>query len=238
MQLYMNRRAVKRVSPALIVGVGFAFIIIGVITYAQKNPPALTREASLPISLAGLSLVNSSYSQTAIAEIVGLHNEKFPLTSGATGVYGVDGEVKLWVTGTTSDLSASSLVLAMRDAISVGDSPFQPINEISHQGRKVYHLTGIGQRHYYFQAGYLEVWLAVEPDLADQVLRKDWSSTHESKTCFPNDVVLLSADCWSWGNLLIPDPHKYSIVLRACVNLSNKSCPHDVVYGPRSRYQK
>ncbi len=162
----------KRVASVLFIVVGFAVIITGVIVYSQKNVFNQSGDATLPESLAGLRLENSTFGRTAVAEIVRLHDEEFPLTSGAAGSYGGNGEVKLWVAGTESEISASKLVSAMRDAISVGNSPFQPINEISRKGRKVYHLTGMGQGHYYFRAGSLVVWLAEEADLADQVLEE------------------------------------------------------------------
>ncbi len=162
----------KRVASVFFIVVGFAVIITGVIVYSQKNVVSQPEDATLPESLAGLRLENSTYGRTAVAEIVRLHNEEFPLTSGAAGSYGGNGEVRLWVAGTESGISASKLVAAMRDAISVGDSPFQPIDEISQEGRKIYNLTGMGLRHYYFRAGPLVVWLAAEPDLADQILEE------------------------------------------------------------------
>ncbi len=162
----------KRVASVLFIVVGFAIIITGVIVYSQKNVFSQPGDAELPKSLVGLRLENSIFGRTAVNEIVRLHDGAFPLTSGAAGSYGGNGEVKLWAAGTESGVSASKLVSAMRDAISAGDSPFQPINETSLKGRKVYYLTGMGQRHYYFRAGSMVVWLAAEPDLADQVLEE------------------------------------------------------------------
>jgi len=160
---------VKRLAPVLLIAAGFA-IISGVIVYSLVNAPARPDDATLPEALAGLRVENSTFGRDAVAEIVRMHDDAFPITSGAAGSYGGNGEAKLWVAGTESVMSASRLVSAMRDAISVGDSPFQPIDEISLKGRKIYVLTGMGQRHYYFQAGSWVVWLAVELDIAEQVI--------------------------------------------------------------------
>lgn len=127
--------------------------------------------APLPYQLAGLPLTMKMTGRQATEEFDMLHNEHFPLTSGAVGIYG-DRKAALWVGGAPFDFMATSLVTAMRDKISEGRSPFTPMSEINSGKRTVYVLEGMGQKHFYFQSENLVIWLAAEPALADQALQQ------------------------------------------------------------------
>jgi len=59
----------------------------------------------------------------------------------------------LWVTGVPLQPIAKQMVAAMEDAIETGESPFTPVGILDVNGRQVYELTGMGQRHYYFRSG-------------------------------------------------------------------------------------
>lgn len=151
---------------------GVIFIIgtAGFWSYNQKlQNPAL---APIPERVAGLALTQSLAADEAIAEFTRLHGNDFPLTSGAVGMYGSDHSVTLWVAGAASKLSASKMVTAMRDKIasSPGRSPFLPAGERQAGSRTIYELNGMGQKHFYFQSGKLIVWLAVDPERAEETL--------------------------------------------------------------------
>ncbi len=131
-----------------------------------SNPSAVP----LPDQIAGLPLTTKMTGKQAVEEFDMLHNEHFPLTSGAVGIYG-DQKIGLWVGGAPLPFMAGSLVAAMHAKIAEGDSLFTPLNEIKDRGRTVYVLEGMGQKHYYFQSQNLVIWLASDPALADQALQ-------------------------------------------------------------------
>src|SRR3990172_85166 len=49
-------------------------------------------------------------------------------------------------------------------------SPFSPVGERQDGTRIVYELDGMGQKHFYFQSGKMIVWLAVNPERAEEAL--------------------------------------------------------------------
>lgn len=157
--------------------VAFSLILVGilVITGASllywidnraSNPPVV----NLPETIASLPLTEAFYGQEAIDQVAQLHGKGFPLTSGGVGAYGGRNDLTVWVAGTPSGISASELVSAMEDKIAASSTPFQPTGNSNREGHTVYELVGMGQRHFYFQAGSLVIWLAADPPLADEAL--------------------------------------------------------------------
>ena len=129
---------------------------------------------AVPDSVAGMPLTQKAAGPEAVAEVARLHGKEFPLTSGAMATYGGDGAVTLWVSGVPVNLVANEMVHAMTDKILKGRSPFTPVGTHDMNGRTVYELVGMGQQHFYFQAGSLVVWLTTPMDeaLAELALRE------------------------------------------------------------------
>lgn len=145
----------------LIGSFGFSFYQF-ILEHPQKAP--------LPDSLHEYSLAYHSIGKQAIEEINQLHGLKFPLTSGAVGVYGTEKQAILWISGTPARFLAKKLLLDMEARIAEGNSPFTPTNQITDTNRTIYELDGHGQKHYYFQSKKLLVWLAVDIELAESTL--------------------------------------------------------------------
>ena len=131
-----------------------------------QHPKALP----LPSQLGEIRLYHRNEGAEAIAEFTALHQKQFLLLSGAVGHYGRDGEATLWVAGTPFAWMARQMVSRMHNKIAEGDSPFRALGEQTHNFHEIHELDGLGQKHFYFQAGHLIVWLAVEPDLAEEAL--------------------------------------------------------------------
>ncbi len=131
------------------------------------HPASLT----LPGQIANLPLASQMSGPQAVADFSNLHGERFPLTSGAVGIYG-NNQATLWVAGAPLDLIAARLVAAMRDKIAEGNSPFSPSGEYQDNKRIIYVLEGMGQRHFYFQSHNLVIWLAADADIADAALQQ------------------------------------------------------------------
>ena len=80
--------------------------------------------------------------------------------------------VNCWAAGAPLNFMASRMVEAMQEKIAQGNSPFTPIEQFTQGKRTIYFLEGIGQKHYYFQSKNLVIWLAVDPNLADEALQQ------------------------------------------------------------------
>lgn len=161
----------KRTPASLLIltGIAIAFTAFGWLYYEQKidNPAPV----SIPDGLAGLPLIDQQTGNQAALDFSQLHGKQFPLMSGAVGIYG-NQQATLWVAGAPLKNMATEMIHAMRDKIAEGRSPFLPTGELSANGRTIYSLDGMGQKHYYFQSGNLVIWLAVEPTLADTALQQ------------------------------------------------------------------
>jgi hypothetical protein len=157
------------VSFLILAGTIVALTAFGWLYYEQKiaNPAPV----SIPDTLAGLHMTDQMTGRQASFDFSQLHGKQFPLTSGAVGVYG-NHQATLWAAGTLLKAMAAEMVTDMRDKIAVGRSPFTPTGEFSNNGRTIYSLEGMGQKHYYFQSGNLVIWLAVEPDHAEPALKQ------------------------------------------------------------------
>jgi hypothetical protein len=136
-------------------------------TEAIADPAA----ATLPETLAGLDQVDASFGPEAVDVVTQLHGKVFPLSSGAYGMYGDhNGMVMIWVAGSPAKVMASKMVDEMEQAIAQGDSPFTPTGKQRVGDRTLYELTGMGQRHYYFQSASLVVWLAADETIVEAAL--------------------------------------------------------------------
>jgi hypothetical protein len=145
-------------------------VFIGPWLYVNNliNHPGIT---PLPDRVADLPLTSKLTGTDATEEFSMLHQEHFPLTSGAVGIYG-DNQAAVWVGGAPLPFMARELVDAMRDKIAEGNSPFTPLSPRQAGGRTIYALEGMGQKHFYFQSSNLVIWLAAEPALADKALQQ------------------------------------------------------------------
>ncbi|HLB47871.1 MAG TPA: hypothetical protein VJL59_12760 [Anaerolineales bacterium] len=160
----------KRFGPGALIAVGVLVLLaaIGYGAYAEAlaNPGA----AAVPDAVAGARLAQKTVGPEAVAEVTRLHGKEFPLTSGAMATYG-SGTATLWVTGVPASPMAAEMVRAMTNKIAEGRSPFTPTkNTREINGRAVYELSGMGQRHFYFQSGSLVIWLAADEAIAEKAL--------------------------------------------------------------------
>ncbi len=165
-------RTGRRLASLALAALGVVLILFAVAFFIYANQIRNPGDVALPENLAGYTLRTALYGKPAIADVSRLHGKEFPLSSGGIGMYGEQGEVTLWAAGTPANFLASRLLEDMVGAIAQGDSPFVSRGELERDGRRIYELDGMGQRHFYFQSDRLVIWLAADPALADDVLRE------------------------------------------------------------------
>ena len=154
----------------IITGTLISVISIGLMLLNPRVESA--KPATLPDQVAGLPLSNISSGNQALLEITQLHGKEFPLVSGAVGRYGDNNQVNLWVAAAADIPIATDILVAMRDRIADGNSPFTPTGELQNGNRTIFVLDGVGQVHFYFQSGNQIVWTAVDGPLVENVLQQ------------------------------------------------------------------
>ncbi len=162
----------KKLLPFLVVLTGLALILAGGGILYFNQMVVSPRVVPLPPSLAALPLTGVSEGRQALEEFKRLHRQEFPLVGGAVGTYGVNQEAKIWVAESPLGLLARKMVVDMEAKIAQGNSPFIPSGEFEERGRVVYQVDGMGQRHFYFQADKLIVWLAADLSIAEQAIQE------------------------------------------------------------------
>jgi len=162
----------KRLFPVCLMGIGILILLVSVGFWGYNQKVRHPSSAPLPESVADLDLTESLLAERAITEFTRLHGVDFPITSGAVGMYGTDHSATLWVAGAPLRPVAGRMLVAMREKIAStsGRSPFSPVGERQDGTRTVFELDGMGQKHFYFQSGKLIVWLAVDPERAEEAL--------------------------------------------------------------------
>jgi len=127
---------------------------------------------ALPDQAAGLRLTSVSSGNQALREITQLHGKEFPLVSGDVGRYGDNNQVIVWVAEAADIAAAEKILLAMRNRIDEGNSPFTPIGELQIEDRTIFTLDGLGQVHFYFQSGKQIVWVAADVPQVEKALQQ------------------------------------------------------------------
>ena len=162
----------NRTIAIVLIVLGAAFILASAGYYLLLQVLDNPGLEPLPGQLAGLPRVSQVTGASAVLEINQMHGKEFPLTSGAVGIYGDGRQATLWISGAPGGWMAERILIQMRDKIADGESPFVPLGERQLDGRTVYELNGLGQKHFYFRSGNLIIWLAADGNLADGALKQ------------------------------------------------------------------
>lgn len=163
---HRHGRSTRRRWPAyLLLIVGFAAVLAGLgwqaIQQGYASPATLGDQSlGLPARLAGVTASQPEFGADALQNIELMHGKGFPMTNGAVVHYG---SATAWVAQATDQSAAKALTDDMTAKIAGGRSPFSPTGMRQVGGRAVYTLTGMGQSHFYWQAGAKVVWLAIDP---------------------------------------------------------------------------
>ncbi|RME90367.1 MAG: hypothetical protein D6770_02610 [Anaerolineae bacterium] len=147
-------------------------ILAGVLwAWQHISQPPHSQAGEVPTAIAGVPLMQVITGEEAVRSINRLHGKEFPLVSGAVAVYG-EQNVILWVSTAADEAAAGELTRLMTERIAEGRSPFQENGSRKVDGVTVYDLTGLGQRHFYWQSGNLVLWLAADEALAGRALEE------------------------------------------------------------------
>ena len=164
--MMQNRRFLSYIlfvtGVALLFGAGLYY-------FHTREPVTSGQAKNVPEILANLPMVRIVTGQEAINLIHQLHGNDFSLKDGTVATYG-NQNATLWVSDAGSVSAASKLTELMSDRISAGNSPFSVLGDFELDGQTVHALDGMGQAHYYWQAGNMVIWLAVDVPVAQQAV--------------------------------------------------------------------
>jgi hypothetical protein len=163
---------IKPMLPFLLIGTGGIVLILAAIFLFRDASQPKQPHALLPPALSGIALTEQTLGPEAIAGVIELHGVDFPLSDAAIGVYGSQSQATLWISVEPDTGTAAQLTDQMTEKINAGRSPFTLPTISSFAGKQVYALTGLGQQHYYWQAGELVIWLSVNSEIATQALQE------------------------------------------------------------------
>ncbi len=152
-----------------LIALGLLVLAASLVYWRYAEALARPGEVAVPSSVGGERLSQQMTGVEAVDEISRLQAKQFPLVSGAKAVYG--GAATLWVSGALAAPMAAEMVRVMTEKIAEGQSPFTALPTRTVRGTNVHELTGMGQRHFYFQAGSLVLWLAADEAAAETALQ-------------------------------------------------------------------
>ena len=160
----------NRLLSYLLFAVGVAVLTGTVLYYLHiSQTESSASEDNIPQVVADLPMEQLIVGQEAIKNIHQLHGKDFPLEAGAVAVY-AEQNVILWVSDTGSISAAADLTELMKVRIAEGRSPFVALGDFELDGLTIYALDGLGQAHYYWQAGKLVLWLAADVEIAERAM--------------------------------------------------------------------
>lgn len=162
----------KPILPFVLIGTGAIVLILAAIFLLRDAGQPQQPRALLPPALRGLALTEQTLGPAAVAGVIELHGVDFELSDAAIGVYGSQSQATLWISVEPDADTAVQLTDLMSEKINAGRSPFTLPTVSSVAGKQVYALTGLGQQHYYWQAGELVIWLSANFDIAAQALQE------------------------------------------------------------------
>ncbi len=164
--------SLRRIVPWLLILAGLLILGAGVIRLTIGQAAANPQAAPLPKQVGGLPLTIVDTGRQAAFEISRLHQKTFPLISASVGIYQGEYNAQIWASGFSFRWMAKQMARSMSESIASGtDLPFRPTGERVIDGHTVYTLEGLGQQHFFFTSGRLVIWLAADPEIADQALR-------------------------------------------------------------------
>jgi len=162
----------RRVLSWLFIGLGVFALAVGVLGWQVAHAAANPQVAPLPKEIGGQPLLIADTGKQAALEISRLHQKSFPLVSAAVGIYRGAYNAQIWASGFTFRWMANQVARSMSHSIATETNlPFRPTGERTVQGVKVYTVEGLGQQHFFFARGRLVIWLAADPQIAEQALQ-------------------------------------------------------------------
>ncbi|MBI4302495.1 MAG: hypothetical protein HY664_07805 [Chloroflexi bacterium] len=153
--------ATRRKSPTLaFFQLAVAFLLVVAVGWGlwQMTRGQNSETVNIPSNIAGLSLVSKMTGEQGLAEIRQLHGKNVGVTDGWVAHY--ENGATIWAGQTQNEGQAYQLLVTMTRRIEAGTPEFKDLERLPVGGHDVFTVTGLGQRHYYYQSGAYVIWIA------------------------------------------------------------------------------
>ncbi len=146
--------------------------MFGVAYFFSVAAGVKSEQFTFPAQMASLKLRHFSQGEGAIAEISKLHGKEIEMKNGYTAHYESDrAKAMLYISEFDSEDQARQQIDLMRKKIEKGSKGFGHFRELEVEERTIYSVLGFGQIHYFYLDSNRVIWLAVDPPVAESVLR-------------------------------------------------------------------
>lgn len=164
----------KHTLVAAIFAIVLLTAVIGLTISIVKSNNVQTATIPIPQKLADMKLTQSIQGPDAISQISQLHKMNMELQGGIVAQYEGSGtKATLWIGVVDTPKQARQLINRMTESIQQGNNKtFGHLQQIEVKSITVYSVLGMGQIHYYYWRGNRTVWIAVDPNIAQQVLHE------------------------------------------------------------------
>lgn len=127
---------------------------------------------TFPAQMASLKLGHFSQGEEAMANISKLHGKEIEMKNGYVAHYESDrAKAMLYISEFDSQDQARQQIELMRKKIEKGSKAFAHLRELQVEERTIYSVLGFGQIHYFYLDSNRVIWLAVDPPVAELVLK-------------------------------------------------------------------
>ncbi len=127
---------------------------------------------TFPAQIASLKLGHFSQEEEAMANIRKLHGKEIEMKNGYVAHYESDrAKAMFYISEFDSQGQARQQIDLMRKKIEKGSKGFGHFRELEIEERAIYSVLGFGQIHYFYLDSNRVIWLAVDPPVAELVLK-------------------------------------------------------------------
>lgn len=168
----------KRRALVLVQVLAFGLILASV--FAVQLASTERAATGIPEKVGDQLLMEAVTGSEAVEQVSQqLHGVTFDLKTAYVADYsGPSGKSTVWLAEAKSLQDAESLFSRMTAKISAGNPVFRDLRKSTVDGRVIYSLTGLGQRHFYFLESSKLVWVATTAtdfeQLLGQALQVSW----------------------------------------------------------------
>ena len=147
--------------------------LFGAVSFFFAAKVSIAEQLTLPAEIAGLKLRHLSHGEEAIRSINKLHGKELSvMQNGYVAHYESNGvKAMFYISEYTSGNLAREQIDIMVEKIEKGSKEFGHFREFEIEENIIYMVLGFGQVHYFYTKSNNAIWLAIDPPVAETVLK-------------------------------------------------------------------
>ncbi len=147
--------------------------LFGVVSFFFTAAVSKPEQLTLPAEIAGLKLRHLFHGEEAIMSINKLHGKELAaIKNGYVAHYESNGDKAMfYISEYESGNQAREQIDIMVEKIEKGSKEFGHFRELEVEEKIIYMVLGFGQVHYFYTESNRAIWLAIDPPVAETVLK-------------------------------------------------------------------